>query len=63
VADKYAERVDMCKYNLNYIVGIEVIEQEVEMWHVQREVERVDWAARMPRPYHVRQGGDARCWS
>jgi hypothetical protein len=47
VADRYAERVNMYKYNLKYIFGIEVAEQEVEMQHVQREVERVDWAAQM----------------
>jgi hypothetical protein len=59
VAGKYAERVDM--YNQDYIiVGIEVAEQEVEMWHVQREVQCVDWAARKPYPCHIRQGGDVR---
>jgi hypothetical protein len=31
VAGRYAERVDMYKYNLKSIVGIEVAEQEVEM--------------------------------
>jgi hypothetical protein len=64
VAGKYIKRVDMYKHNMDYIVvGIEVVEQEVEMWHVEREVEHVDWAARMPRPCHVHQGGDARYWS
>jgi hypothetical protein len=26
------------------------------MWCVRREVKRVDWAARMPRPCYIRQG-------
>jgi hypothetical protein len=41
-------------------VGIEVAEhEEVEVWSVQREVELVEWAGRMLRPFHILQGGDA----
>jgi hypothetical protein len=61
MVDKNVENVGMCKYNLDYMgVGIEVAKQkEVEMWIVQREVELVEWVGRMPRPFHVLQGGDA----
>jgi uncharacterized protein YacL (UPF0231 family) len=63
MAGMYAEKVDMDKCNLEHIAEREVEEQNVEMQHVQHEVERGEEAAQKLLLSHVHQKEETRCWS